>query len=433
MSNKTIRIIFILSVLCAILMIVTQFFWIKKAYKKEKDIFSTHATIALKNVAVHLLQANRNTTKVDSIVSQVEDNFFTVRVNDRIDTTVLEALLKRELLNQQLKTDFEYFVYDCESDSIKYQKYVNLSSNKIEETSNVIPQEVKPIKVPKNLKGNNYFAVHFTKLDQFLNYEMINWAISSLILLLFLLILSYAVFTIFRQKRLSEIQKDFVNNMTHEFKTPLATIKLSSEVLKNPNIINNPDRLSNYATIINNETIHLTNQVERVLQMAKGNNETIKLNKESVILNQFLNEIIERTYRPLIKSKGGKIDLNYSSDYIETKIDKLHFKNVISNLLDNALKYCKQVPEITINCKEEKNTIEISITDNGIGISKDNLNKIFDKFYRVPTGNLHDVKGFGLGLNYVKTICQLHGGKIKVKSELGKGSEFCIFIPKFVK
>ncbi len=432
MSNKTIRIIFILSVLCAILMIVTQFFWIKKAYKKEKDIFSTHATIALKNVAVHLLQANHNTTKVDSIVSQVEDNFFTVRVNDRIDTNVLEALLKRELLNQQLKTDFEYFVYDCESDSVKHQKYVGLSSNKFDEATPIIPLEAKPIKVPKSLKGNNYFAVHFTNLDQFLNYEMINWGISSFILLLFLLILSYAVFTIFKQKKLSEIQKDFVNNMTHEFKTPLATIKLSSDVLKNPNIVNNPERLLNYANIINNETLHLTNQVERVLQMAKGNKEAIKLNKETVILNQFLNEIIEKTYRPLIRSKGGKIEIQYLSENIEIKIDKLHFKNLISNLLDNALKYCKTIPEITITCKEEKNTILVSISDNGIGISKENLKKIFDRFYRVPTGNLHDVKGFGLGLNYVKTVCKLHGGKIKVKSELGKGSEFSIFIPKFV-
>ncbi|KXK43791.1 MAG: integral membrane sensor signal transduction histidine kinase [Bacteroidetes bacterium OLB11] len=345
----------------------------------------------------------------------MEDNFFTVRVNDRIDTNVLEALLKRELLNQQLKTDFEYFVYDCESDSVKHQKYVGLSSNKLEETPTIIPLEAKPIKVPKSLKGNNYFAVHFTNLDQFLNYEMINWGVSSFILLLFLLILSYAVFTIFKQKKLSEIQKDFVNNMTHEFKTPLATIKLSSDVLKNPNIINNPERLFNYATIINNETIHLTNQVERVLQMAKGNKQAIKLNKEMVVLNQFLNEIIDKTYRPLIRSKGGKIELKYSTDNIETKIDKLHFKNVIGNLLDNALKYCKEIPEITISCMEGKKMIEVSIVDNGIGVSKENLKKIFDKFYRVPTGNLHDVKGFGLGLNYVKTICNLHGGKIKSK------------------
>jgi two-component system phosphate regulon sensor histidine kinase PhoR len=246
-------------------------------------------------------------------------------------------------------------------------------------------------------------------------------------------ILAYAIFTIFRQKRLSEIQKDFVNNMTHEFKTPLATIKISSEVLKNPNIINNPDRLLNYATIINNETIHLTHQVERVLQMAKSGKDVISLNKEMVELEPLLQDIIDKTYKPLLRSRGGDIKVNMLTNPITFEVDKLHIKNVIGNILDNAMKYCKNKPSILITCKEEKDMISISIKDNGIGISKMNLPHVFDKFYRIPTGNLHDVKGFGLGLNYVKLICKQHGGDIKVYSELEKGSEFCIFIPKKFK
>lgn len=425
MSNKSLRIIFVLAVLCAVLMIATQFFWIKKAYELEKNIFNVHATIALKNVAQHLLEMNGNKSTVDSVVSQLEDNYYSVRVNDKIDTTVLETLLKRELLAQQIKTDFEIFVYDCESQQVKFQKFIKMNNEK--------DVDYKPAYVPKPINQNNYFAVHFPNLQKFLTNEMINWGFSTMVLFLFLVILAYAIFTIFRQKRLSEIQKDFVNNMTHEFKTPLATIKISSEVLKNPNITNNPERLLNYATIIYNETLHLTNQVERVLQMAKSGKDVISLKKENYTIKEILNEIVEKTYRPLLRSRGGDIKIILKPENIGIYADKLHLKNVIGNILDNAIKYCKKTPEIIITCTEENNMTKISIKDNGIGIAKDNINKVFDKFYRIPTGNLHDVKGFGLGLNYVKLICKQHDGDIKVISELDKGSEFCIFIPKLKK
>ena len=424
MSNKSLRIIFMLAVLCTVLVIITQFFWIRKAYDLEKSIFNTHVTSALKNVAVQLRALNNNKSPVDSIVTQVSDNYYTVKVDDKIDSTVLEHLLKRELLAQQIKTDFEYSVYDCETENMRYGKYVSFKKNvEIE----VIPEKTV---FPRTIKGNNYFGVNFPLLNDFLNQEMISWFISSGVLVLFLLILAYAIFIIFRQKRLSEIQKDFVNNMTHEFKTPLATIKISSEVLKNPNIINNPERLLNYATIINNETLHLTHQVERVLQMAKSDRDKLELNIETVALKPMLLDIIDKTYKPLLRTRGGDIRIFFKPDDVSINIDRLHMKNVISNLLDNAIKYCVRTPEIDIRCEDTGAGINISIKDNGIGISKENIKHIFNKFYRIPTGNLHDVKGFGLGLNYVKLICKLHGGSVSVTSELEKGSEFCIFIPK---
>ena len=424
MSNKSLRIIFMLAVLCTVLVIITQFFWIRKAYDLEKSIFNTHVTSALKNVAVQLRALNNNKSPVDSIVTQVSDNYYTVKVDDKIDSTVLEHLLKRELLAQQIKTDFEYSVYDCETENMRYGKYVSFKKNvEIE----VIPEKTV---FPRTIKGNNYFGVNFPLLNDFLNQEMISWFISSGVLVLFLLILAYAIFIIFRQKRLSEIQKDFVNNMTHEFKTPLATIKISSEVLKNPKIINNPERLLNYATIINNETLHLTHQVERVLQMAKSDRDKLELNIETVALKPMLLDIIDKTYKPLLRTRGGDIRIFFKPDDVSINIDRLHMKNVISNLLDNAIKYCVRNPEIDIRCEDTGAGINISIKDNGIGISKENIKHIFNKFYRIPTGNLHDVKGFGLGLNYVKLICKLHGGSVSVTSELEKGSEFCIFIPK---
>ena len=421
MSNRALRIIFLLAVVSTVLMFATQYFWVKNAYNLEKKLFSSQVTIALKNVAVQLLRMNNNNSPVDSIVNKVSDRYYTVQVNDKIDSTVLEPLLKRELLAQQIKTDFEYSVYDCESENMKYGRDVSFSNNDK-------PDDIVPTEFPKNKKENNYFGVHFPQLSTFLTKEMSSWFASTFVLILFMIILAYAIFIIFRQKRLSEIQKDFVNNMTHEFKTPLATIKISSEVLKNPNIINNPERLLNYATIINNETLHLTNQVERVLQMAKSGKDTISLNKEDFELAPNLEEIIDKTYKPLIRSRGGDIQLEVE-DGLMIFADKLHFKNVIVNLLDNAIKYCREAPQIMIKAGRDQDQIKISIQDNGIGMSPENVKHIFDKFYRIPTGNLHDVKGFGLGLNYVKLIIKQHGGNIKVNSELDKGSEFCIFIP----
>ena len=336
----------------------------------------------------------------------------------------MKHLIRRELLAQQIKTDFKVSVFDCESSNMIYSEYV--SDTKADENIDIpLPKEYL-----HNIKGNNYFGVYFPSLKSYLTKEMFNWIISSIVLVLFLFILAYAIFIIFRQKRLSEIQKDFVNNMTHEFKTPLATIKISSEVLKNPNIVNNPERLLNYATIINNETIHLTHQVERVLQMAKSGKDIIQLNKENVEVKPLLLETIEKTYKPLVRSRGGDIKIECTKDDLYVYADKLHLKNVISNVLDNAIKYCTKKPIITLSASETEDSIVIAIKDNGIGISKENIKNIFNKFYRIPTGNLHDVKGFGLGLNYVKLICKSHGGDIKVNSELDKGSEFCIFIPK---
>jgi two-component system phosphate regulon sensor histidine kinase PhoR len=426
MSNKALRIIFTVAVICTVLVIVTQFFWLKKAVELEKNIFNSSATIALKNVAVQLLRMNNNQSSVDSIVTRVEDKYYTVQVNDRIDTTVIKHLLRRELLAQQIKTDFKVSVFDCGSSNMIYTEYVNMTS----ENGDSGEDPPLPSAYSKNKKGNNYFGVYFPQLRSYLTKEMRNWIFSSIVLVMFLLLLAYAIFIIFRQKRLSEIQKDFVNNMTHEFKTPLATIKISSEVLKNPNIVNNPERLLNYATIINNETIHLTHQVERVLQMAKSGKDVIQLNKEDIDLKPLLSETIEKTYKPLVRSRGGDIRLHLPEGSVTIFADRLHLKNVISNILDNAIKYCTRAPEIDITATTLVNGIQISIRDNGIGIPRENLRHVFDKFYRIPTGNLHDVKGFGLGLNYVRLICRSHGGDIRVQSELDKGSEFCIFIPK---
>ena len=423
MSSTILRIIFILSVVSAILMIGTQLYWVKSSYEVERKIFDSKVKDALYHVGGGLLRANENYSPALEFVKKEGELFFTVQIGDTINPIALEKLLVREFTSQSINSDFEYGIYNCERKDILHSRYVAMGRNTKGSTKDV----VKGFPLAHN--ESNYFAVQFPNRNIFLSGEMNKWLASTALLFIVLMILGLALFIIFKQKRLSEIQKNFVNNMTHEFKTPLATIRISAEVLKNPNIVNNPQRLLNYATIVSNETAHLTKQVERVLHMAKSNKQQIELNKEAIKIKYLIDEITEKTYVPLIRSRGGKFSINYADEDIIVYADSLHFKNVIGNLLDNAIKYCKQAPNIKMNIKSVGDTLRIDIHDNGIGISEENLKNIFKRFYRVPTGNVHDVKGFGLGLNYVRLICERHGGKITAQSTLGKGSTFSIFIP----
>jgi two-component system phosphate regulon sensor histidine kinase PhoR len=239
---------------------------------------------------------------------------------------------------------------------------------------------------------------------------------------------AYTLFVIMKQKRLSEIQKDFINNMTHEFKTPISTIAVSTEVLKNPDIIHHPERLLNYTTIIEKENLRLKQQVDRVLQMARLDKEDIGLKKELIDVHEIIRDAIKNTSGALLEKSGSiSCDLNATRSTIQA--DKLHLTNVLYNLIDNAIKYCKSSPHIVIQTRDDKKNILIEIQDNGIGISKDDQKRVFQKFYRVHTGNVHDVKGFGIGLNYVKSIVLAHLGKIHLHSELEKGSTFKIILP----
>jgi two-component system, OmpR family, phosphate regulon sensor histidine kinase PhoR len=238
----------------------------------------------------------------------------------------------------------------------------------------------------------------------------------------------YTLFVIMKQKRLSEIQRDFINNMTHEFKTPISTIAVSTEVLKDPNIIHQPERLLNYTTIIEKENTRLKQQVERVLQMARLDKEDIGLKKEIVDVHQVIQDAIRNTSGSL-QEKYGSISCELKATQHTIEADKLHLTNVLYNLIDNAIKYCKTAPQILLRTSDVHKNLMLEIQDNGIGISPDDQKRVFQKFYRVPTGNVHDVKGFGIGLNYVKSIIEAHKGNVRLESELGNGSVFRICLP----
>ncbi|MBK6782783.1 MAG: HAMP domain-containing histidine kinase [Saprospiraceae bacterium] len=225
------------------------------------------------------------------------------------------------------------------------------------------------------------------------------------------------------------MKTDFINNMTHEFKTPIATISLASDSILSPGIMENTDKIKRFIGIIKQENARMLNQVEKVLQMAQIEKNDLNLKISGIHLHELIEEAIINAELK-VQAKGGSIETVFVAKQDEIEGDFTHISNIINNLLDNAEKYTPEKPQIIVQTKNVKKGIEISVSDNGIGMSKESQKLIFEKFYRVHTGNVHDVKGFGLGLSYVKAMVEAHGGKVSVQSELGKGSNFTIFLPE---
>jgi len=279
-------------------------------------------------------------------------------------------------------------------------------------------------------KSENYLlSVYFEHQQKMiLNKMIILPVMSGLFLLTLVFSFFFTLYAMIKQKKLSEIKTDFVNNMTHEFKTPISTISVSSEMLTKDKIIESPDKIKKYAGIIFDENTRLKNQVERVLQIAILDKGDYKLKMKEHDVHEIIQSCIDN-FKVIIGERNGKIDTRLKAGQHIITTDKVHLTNIINNLLDNANKYTFETPEILITTFNLNGKIKIAIEDNGIGISKENINEIFKKFHRIQIGDIHNVKGFGLGLFYVKTMIDEMGGVIEVKSEINKGSRFILNFP----
>jgi two-component system phosphate regulon sensor histidine kinase PhoR len=398
---------------------VTQVYWVRKAFDLRENQFNRDVQSALNAVATRIFEINKSPIPNNTPVEQLSTNYFVVIVNGPVNSSVLGILISAEFEKRNIKADYEFGVYDCQEQCMKGSDFKSHKGGKALASLEQMP-------VWKN--DGYYFAVQFSRIEANLINQMGIWVFSSAVMLVVIFFFVYTLFVILKQKRLSEIQKDFINNMTHEFKTPLSTIAISSEVLRDPKITNTPDRLLNYATIIQNETNRLKQHVERVLQMARLEKSDVALKKEKLDVHELIRDAVQNS-SVLLQEKSGEVDLELKAERSWVIADKLHFTNVLFNLIDNAIKYNQQQPKLTISSGNSNGHIFIEVKDNGIGISADNIRKIFHQFYRVPTGNVHDVKGFGLGLNYVKLMVEAHKGKITVESNLGEGSSFKIILP----
>lgn len=261
-------------------------------------------------------------------------------------------------------------------------------------------------------------------------WESLRLIIAAAILFTLIMIAAFyvTVKTLLHQKKVSEIKSDFINNMTHEFKTPLATISLAVDALKSDKVIENKEKLAYFRGIIKEENERMNKHVETILQAAVSERQDLQLDKKAHHIHEIINQVIYNQQLPL-KEKNGVIHTHFNADNDVVQVDEIHFSNLISNLIDNAIKYSENNTVIHITTNREKKHFIIKVEDNGIGMSKETVKRIFEKFYRAHTGNLHNVKGFGLGMNYVKSVIDAHKGKIKVESILGKGSTFIIEVP----
>ena len=373
----------------------------------------------------------------DLVLHRLKNGFENKPLVKRINLEQLHGLIYQKLSDKGITTDFTYGVYATEK-----KCFVIMDGHYLVEEPS--PKGFLPSQ--ENLYNSDYKVHLFANgevapghlMAFFPNAQVFLWSqvwlniIGSVIFTLIIMFcFAYTITVIFEQKKLSEMKTDFINNMTHEFKTPIATISLAADSITSPMIAGKIEKVQRFANIIKQENARMNSQVEKVLQMALLDKNDFKLKLTSVNLHEVIQQALENINLQVEKREGRAIaNLKATQHIVEG--DLTHISNIINNLLDNANKYSPEQPEITVHSKNVSNGVEISVQDKGIGMTKEARKQIFDKFYRVHTGDLHDVKGFGLGLSYVKAMMTAHKGTIDVKSELGKGSTFILFFPFYV-
>lgn len=343
-------------------------------------------------------------------------------IEKRIDFRQLDAYIRSELLSNGMNVPYSFQVIDYNNRVVYASPGFNPKDEKAIYTQTLFPND-PPAKL-------NTLRVYFPSKKDYISVEMKFFVPSLLFTFLLLITFIYTIVTLFRQKRLSEMKNDFINNMTHELKTPVSTISLAAQMLKDPSITKSPEVFKHVTGVINDETKRLSFLVEKVLQMSLFDKQHTTLKMKEVDVNDLVVNVAN-THVLKVEKFGGSLDIDLQAEDSLVMADEMHLTNVLFNLLDNAVKYRREdVPlKLMIRTWNEGNKLLISIEDNGIGIKKEYLKKVFDRFYRVPTGNLHDVKGFGLGLAYVHKIVTDHKGTIRVESEVGKGTKFIISLP----
>lgn len=410
--------IILLGLVAIISILVAQLLWTKEAFTIEQKKLSQKAHIALLEVAKKLYEGTNHELPVQNPVQKISNDYYIVNVDNEFEPEILEFYLKTEFKKMNITTDFEYAMYNCQSDEMIYGDYISLYKKKAECK--------KTVYFPKHKNLVYYFAVRFPNETTYLFSSMRFWFILSTALILILLIYVYSIFKLLQQKKYSELQRDFINNMTHEFKTPLSSILIASKYLIEQSPIKDDKKLFTYTDIIINQSNKLNGHIEKILNISKSEYTPLELKKENILIIPIIEEAIANIK---LKYPEASIKIETSSNDYLLETDGFHFANLVYNLLDNAVKYCNEKPEITIKFTEENNCLKLEFVDNGIGINPKKISFIFDKFYRVQNEKSNEVNGFGLGLYYVKEICSLQNWKIKAENNTDKGVTITLSIP----
>ncbi len=452
-------------------LVVLQVRWISWSIQLNEAQFDTNVQTALGRVSIHLEELEKKivpslgfdpeNSAQDPLLNEVErlanqspgmtykqikeyldlkgitESYNLLPLAERIRLDYLDSYLHQELKKQGIEINVNYgvFSYQLNTFVIKDKHYVvdisrqTASVTKVATFDPLIATKYK-VELFSNENGSpGLLLVNFPEKSSYVwSTVWLTVAASILFTGIILFCFAYTINVIFEQKKLSEIKNDFINNMTHEFKTPIATISLASDSITNPTIISNPDKIKRFTDIIRQENKRMNAQVEKVLQMAIIDRNDYKLNMSEIDIHEIITQAVGN-FSLVVENREGHLTTDLQATETKMEGDLTHVTNMIHNLMDNANKYSPEKPEISVATHNVKGGIEVIVSDKGVGLSPASKKLIFDKFYRVHTGNLHDVKGFGLGLSYVKAMMDAHHGSINVKSELGVGSNFIVFFP----
>jgi two-component system, OmpR family, phosphate regulon sensor histidine kinase PhoR len=415
--SSTIRLGIFISTLVIATILVFQLVWLKKIYLKEQKEFDQDVVKAIRGLYEDMDATAYNYSHLNELIENPESHLYLARIKLPVNNDSLTSYLQYELDDFGIFTDCYLGIYNTSAG-----KYIYTGLLK-----SAITKEAYSSIMPVISRDYDHIALYFPNRGKYILGKMNIWIITSAVLLIVLILFGGSLYYFYRQKFLNETQKDFIHNFTHEFKTPVSVISLAADVLKNPAITEKPEKLATYAGIVGYQAAYLQSQTEKLLNFAYTESRQLHFAKEKVNINELIQEAVNNL-APLIQERKAIIilELNANDPFLLANKDYLII--VIINLLDNAIKYSKQ-PRIIISTKNTDDRMVLSVKDNGMGIEKKEIKKVFDKFFRIRKEDTYTSKGFGLGLSFVKKIVTAHGGKIKVESEPGKGSNFTIELP----
>lgn len=372
-----------------------------------------------------IIRSRKKEKQIEDVFEKViyEFNSKDITIMDRINEKDLPNEIKKGLNSFDINTDFNYAIVDSKTNKVVISSDSSLNSQLLESSHqvNLFPNDI--------FLSNHQLVLGFPDQFNLIHKSIFSLLILSAIFTLFIIFtFSNAIFFILKQKRISDIKSDFINNITHEFKTPIATIALASDSINNPKIIGQPDRIRYFTSIIKDENYRMNKQVENILQLSLFGKHELDINPQTHHINEILQKAGEHIQLQ-IDEKGGNLIINLQAINDIADIDEVHFLNTIFNLLDNSIKYSIEKPDIEIGTKNQDKKIHIWIKDSGIGMNSQTKKKAFKKFFRAETGNIHNVKGFGLGLSYVKLIIEKHNGHIDIISKPNEGTTINLTLP----
>jgi two-component system phosphate regulon sensor histidine kinase PhoR len=407
MKRRYLRKIIMSGTILLICLFSVQVYWFNRAFDVAEKQFDHSVQVAMKKVA--------DSVASDTEIRKLSSNFFLATTESALDSKEVDSLVKKEFLLRSLDIDYELGIYNAEDDTLVYGNYVAATLKKLSDDRSTGLQSLNTVK---------NFAIYFPRKKSYLAAELDIWIFSTAVLLLMSVFFAYAIASLLRERKFSELKNDFINNMTHEFKTPVTNIGIAAEILKKKT---QPESQL-YVDILLKENEKLRQKIDQVL-LGASVDQLRRPALEQLDLHQLILDCAE-TFQFKVKQRNGVIQLEFNATDPKILGDRELLSQAISNLIDNAEKYSAHDPKIVVRTKDLGNGIEIHVIDSGIGIPPSMTKKVFEKFFRIPSGDVHNVKGFGLGLNFVKQVIRSHKGHVDLFSALNQGTEVRIMLPK---